>query len=420
MATTPTTASVSKQNDAIYDRQIRLWGADSQKKITSTNILYLNPSPLTCEILKNLLLAGISATLSTPNTLQKTAVQPMLFVDATMIGENIASCMLPNVQELNPLASVEADTRTISDCPDEWFGKFNIIVADVTTMSKSDLSRVNSLARKVSERSERAGSREMAADTMATSTTSTTKLTSLLLLLYYSTQCFCFIKNDCRTISLRSAKNGAKMYSCGDYGFNACCVVDLGAKHGYRPEVGKGQLGDEKFDTSFLPISDVLDAVKLSDCGGRFGGVDETFVGFKCMIEFGEKFGKGEWPTGVGGEEEVKNWLACVGEVLKEGGLKEGYLGNEGELGNIVKTSRCSLAVVCAVFGGVIGNEVIKAISGKGEPACNVLCFDGRKGAVKVLKAVKMNENGNGNKGKGEEPAKKRQKVEEEEIVMLD
>jgi len=85
-----------------------------------------------------------------------------------------------------------------------------------------------------------------------------------------------------------------------------------------------------------------------------------------------------------------------------------------------VKTSRCSLAVVCAVFGGVIGNEVIKAISGKGEPACNVLCFDGRKGAVKVLKAVKMNENGNGNKGKGEEPAKKRQKVEEEEIVMLD
>ena len=215
MATTPTTASVSKQNDAIYDRQIRLWGADSQKKITSTNILYLNPSPLTCEILKNLLLAGISATLSTPNTLQKTAVQPMLFVDATMIGENIASCMLPNVQELNPLASVEADTRTISDCPDEWFGKFNIIVADVTTMSKSDLSRVNSLARKVSERSERAGSREMAADAMATSTTSTTKLTSLLLLLYYSTQCFCFIKNDCRTISLRSAQLNAVEFDNG-------------------------------------------------------------------------------------------------------------------------------------------------------------------------------------------------------------
>lgn len=41
---------------------------------------------------------------------------------------------------------------------------------------------------------------------------------------------------------------------------------------------------------------------------------------------------------------------------------------------------------VCAVMGGMIAQEVVKAISRKDEPLCNVLCFDGTSGDGTVVR----------------------------------
>ena len=38
---------------------------------------------------------------------------------------------------------------------------------------------------------------------------------------------------------------------------------------------------------------------------------------------------------------------------------------------------------VCAVLGGILGNEVIKAFTGKGEPANNVILFNGLIGGCR-------------------------------------
>ena len=38
---------------------------------------------------------------------------------------------------------------------------------------------------------------------------------------------------------------------------------------------------------------------------------------------------------------------------------------------------------VCAVLGGMLGNEVIKALTGKGEPANNVMLFTGMDGGCR-------------------------------------
>jgi ubiquitin-like 1-activating enzyme E1 A len=35
------------------------------------------------------------------------------------------------------------------------------------------------------------------------------------------------------------------------------------------------------------------------------------------------------------------------------------------------------IAPVCSVLGGLVGNEIIKTLTGKGEPANNTLLFDG-------------------------------------------
>ena len=42
------------------------------------------------------------------------------------------------------------------------------------------------------------------------------------------------------------------------------------------------------------------------------------------------------------------------------------------------KAGMAQLAPVCAILGGILGNEIIKVISGKAEPANNTILFDGK------------------------------------------
>ena len=47
--------------DARYDRQLRLWGTEGQRRLARCRVLALGASPATCETMKNLILGGIRA-----------------------------------------------------------------------------------------------------------------------------------------------------------------------------------------------------------------------------------------------------------------------------------------------------------------------------------------------------------------------
>ena len=140
-------ASTPHSSDAIYDRQLRLWGAAAQATIMTSKILFVHPTPLLSEVIKNLVLAGLSGTLLSDRNVQSHDVQPMLFVDAGMIGTNVATAMLSNVQELNPLATLVADTRPLSTLGAKDLAAYNVIVADPTHMSKSEIYELNKSSR---------------------------------------------------------------------------------------------------------------------------------------------------------------------------------------------------------------------------------------------------------------------------------
>jgi len=57
--TTTTAPGLSADEIALYDRQIRLWGAQAQERIRSANVLLVSLRALGTEIAKNLTLAGI-------------------------------------------------------------------------------------------------------------------------------------------------------------------------------------------------------------------------------------------------------------------------------------------------------------------------------------------------------------------------
>jgi hypothetical protein len=55
----PPAATITKEDAALYDRQIRLWGAASQQKIFEARVLVHGMTGVGAEIAKNLVLAGI-------------------------------------------------------------------------------------------------------------------------------------------------------------------------------------------------------------------------------------------------------------------------------------------------------------------------------------------------------------------------
>lgn len=59
--TTVTASGLSADDYALYDRQIRLWGAQAQERIRNAHILLVSLRALGTEIAKNLTLAGISS-----------------------------------------------------------------------------------------------------------------------------------------------------------------------------------------------------------------------------------------------------------------------------------------------------------------------------------------------------------------------
>jgi len=58
--TSAATSSLTEEEAALYDRQIRLWGADAQKRLRVANVLLAGFRGILTEVCKNLVLAGVN------------------------------------------------------------------------------------------------------------------------------------------------------------------------------------------------------------------------------------------------------------------------------------------------------------------------------------------------------------------------
>jgi ubiquitin-like 1-activating enzyme E1 A len=53
-------SSLTEEEAALYDRQIRLWGADAQKRLRAAKVLLAGFRGILTEVCKNLVLAGVN------------------------------------------------------------------------------------------------------------------------------------------------------------------------------------------------------------------------------------------------------------------------------------------------------------------------------------------------------------------------
>ena len=148
--------------------------------------------------------------------------------------------------------------------------------------------------------------------------------------------------------------------------------MDLG-DHSFRPEVGK-KLLDLKPMAPQIPLEQLIQT-PLQDAVNRFHKQHPptVWMRYRAILEYNDQ--AGQWPCAAVAEDFVhktREWIQASSPKLADHELFQ-----EEALTELAKVAGAEIAPVCAVLGGILGNEVIKAISGKGEPANNTLLFDG-------------------------------------------
>ncbi|XP_058448243.1 SUMO-activating enzyme subunit 1 [Malaya genurostris] len=130
----------------LYDRQIRLWGLDSQKRLRAARILIAGVNGLGAEIAKNIVLSGVkSVTLLDSKVVDESDFCSQFLAPHSSLGKNRAEASLHRAQELNPMVELKADTEELSQKSDEYFKDFDVVC--IIGASTEDLLRIDKVCR---------------------------------------------------------------------------------------------------------------------------------------------------------------------------------------------------------------------------------------------------------------------------------
>ena len=135
--------AITEEEAQLYDRQIRLWGLDAQKRLRAARILVAGMRGLGCEVVKNLVLAGVnSLTMLDHENLTKEDGDSQFLAPRDKIGTNRAEASLERVRALNPGVEIKVDKSHLSSKNAKFFNdNFDLVV--ITNYPKDIIVNVN-------------------------------------------------------------------------------------------------------------------------------------------------------------------------------------------------------------------------------------------------------------------------------------
>jgi len=323
---------ISEAEAALYDRQIRLWGLDAQKRLRSAKILVAGVNGLGAEICKNIVLAGVkSLTLldSASVTVEDSCAQ--FFVTNEDVGNNRAVCSLPKIQQLNPMVEIIADTDKVEEKPDEFFLKFDVIC--LTTCLSSVAIRIDHLCH----------------------------------------------------------KNNIKFFHGEVNGYFGHMFADLG-NHEFVEEVlqqsvkiesengspvAKKSKSDNdskmiKRNISFVPMENALTVDwRISANKIKSKRLTSSYFIMKVISEFVNTVGRR--PNLASKEEDIESLSTILNDFVEATGLEKI---DE----TFIRFCFAELSPVCAIVGGVLAQEIVKAVSLRDRPHNNFFFYNGLSG----------------------------------------
>lgn len=110
---------LTDEEAAIYDRQIRIWGAGVQKRLMEARILVFGCTPLAAEVTKNVVLAGVGNLSLIDSTPADQIGMNFLSMHNVKIPDSgtAADLFVAGLQEMNPMIKVAALHGACSEVP---------------------------------------------------------------------------------------------------------------------------------------------------------------------------------------------------------------------------------------------------------------------------------------------------------------
>ncbi|XP_004346370.2 aos protein [Capsaspora owczarzaki ATCC 30864] len=304
----------------LYDRQIRLWGLDAQKRMRSARVLLAGLTGLGVEVAKNIVLAGIkSITLLDGAVTTDADLTAQFYLGVESLGLN--RLLVHNAF----MVAVVVDEENLESKQDSFFSQFDIVClvgAPLNTMIS-----VNDACRKY---------------------------------------CVKFIAGSVYGLS------GFLFQDLLEHDY----VEDVVRAPGEPPQVGKHETAQQaldaanettasQFHSSFTPLSAAL-SVAWSDAiaAKRIKPAPKLWFALLAL-----------WQT-----QRQNIELQATSDLLASAGIPSSVLPLD-YLSAFFQSIGPEMSPVSAIVGGVYAQEVLKAVSGKDAPLNNVFLFDGTDGA---------------------------------------
>ncbi|XP_038161234.1 SUMO-activating enzyme subunit 1 [Cyprinodon tularosa] len=327
---------ISEEEAAQYDRQIRLWGLDAQKRLRGSRVLLAGVGGLGAELAKNLILAGVKGlTLLDHEQVSEESCRAQFLVPVSAKGQNRAQASLERAQNLNPMVEVHADPDRVEDKPDDFFLQFDAVC--LTGCSRDLMVRIDQLC----------------------------------------------------------SQHNIKVF-CGDvYGYYGYMFCNLGREHNYveekpkvvkpssdssdGPEAKKAKIDPTettmvKKTASFCTLKEALEVEWSSEkAKASLKRTPVDYFLLHVLLKFRTDKGRDPDPESCANDSQLLRQIRD--DVLEAIGLSSDHLSDD-----FISYCFSEMSPVCAVVGGVLGQEVVKALSQRDAPHRNFFFFDGRKG----------------------------------------
>ncbi|XP_063793713.1 SUMO-activating enzyme subunit 1 isoform X2 [Pseudophryne corroboree] len=327
-------AVISEEEAAQYDRQIRLWGLEAQRRLRTSRVLLVGLRGLGAEVAKNLILAGVKGlTLLDHRQVSEEDSRAQFLIPTGSLGRNRAEASLERAQNLNPMVDVKVDTENIEEKPEDFFNQFDAVC--LTCCPRDLLVKVDQICH----------------------------------------------------------KHNIKFFMGDVFGYHGSMFADLG-EHEFveekikvtkasrevedGPENKKSKLDSAestmiKKKIEFCQLKDVLEI----DWNGEkakaaLKKTPADFFLLQVIMKFRTDKGRDPQPNTF--QEDCDLLLQIRNDLLDSLGVNPDMLAED-------FASYCfsEMAPVCAVVGGVLGQEIVKALSQRDTPHNNFFFFDGIK-----------------------------------------
>ncbi|EIW80911.1 hypothetical protein CONPUDRAFT_103924 [Coniophora puteana RWD-64-598 SS2] len=322
---------ITEDEAAVYDRQIRLWGLEAQQRMRNATILVVRLRGTATEAIKNIVLAGIGKLIIVDeDDVSEEDLAAGFFYRDEDVGKKRVEAAKARIENLNPLVTVVSSPQ-ISLLDAE---KLDEIVQDVDLVCVTDWDRKG----------------------------------------------LCQINETCRRF-------GKPFYAGGTFGLLGYIFCDL-LKHDYiTPDRTSQKDGPKNVKTSALypPLHLALRHRWSGLTKRQTKELNPSLIHTILAIWEYQEQHSGSLPDDIDATPELE---AIANQVLTASEVNKLVLSSMPKelIQTMSTTAAHEFSPVCAVVGGMLAQDILKALAAREAPIANFFTFDGNTGGGTVCR----------------------------------